>query len=129
MTDSGRVHGYWVILAGNTPTSFRARDRDVLLPTLRQLQRTQPKVSLQWFERSRLWNSQEEARDALRAGRLERPVRRPDWRPGGEHKDPRKKFEMTRDQKRARFKTRLRQFGPSTDAAGARRPRPPKDSK
>ena len=62
-----RPHGVWVILAGNTPTSFRARDRDVLVPTFVQLQRTQPDVSLKWFERGRLWTSPAEARDALLA--------------------------------------------------------------
>ena len=35
MTDAPRrQHGYWVIMAGATPTSFRARTRDVLLPIL-----------------------------------------------------------------------------------------------
>jgi hypothetical protein len=100
------VRGIWVILAGNTPTAFRARTREVLLPTLHQLQRTQPNVSLRWFERNRLWTSQAEARDALRARRIERPDRRSNWRPGGEHKDPRERFELSRDEKRARFKKR-----------------------
>jgi hypothetical protein len=111
MTDApSRPHGCWVILAGNTPTSFRARAREVLVPTFVQLRRTQPDVSLKWFERGRIWTSPAEARDALLAQR-QQPRRRehpPDWRPGGDHKDPRKRFELSRDQKRARFKTRQR---------------------
>jgi len=112
-------HGYWIILDGATPTSFRARQREILLPTLRQLQRTQPAVSLKWFDRGRLWASPEEALEALETLRRERrPARPREWRPGGTHRDPRKRFELTRDQKRARFK-------------GRRRPgeRPPKRSK
>jgi hypothetical protein len=106
----------WVIVAGNTPTAFRARERETLLPTLRQLQRTQPDTTLQWFERNRLWASPVEAREALRAKRQFRPARDPAWRPGGDHRDPRARFQLSRDEKRARFKKR--QFG-------ARPERPP----
>ena len=103
-----RRHCYWVIMSGSVYTSFRAGDRDVLVPTLRQLQRTQKDVSLRWFENGRLWESPEAARAAvLLARQARRPPRGPDWRPGGRHVDPRKKYEMTRDQKRAKFK-RLR---------------------
>lgn len=115
-----RPHGYWVILAGNTPTSFRARTRDLLVPTFVQLQRTQPDVSLKWFERSRIWTSPAEALAALLAQRHQ-PRRRehpPDWRPGGDHKDPRKRFELSRDQKRARFKARQR-VGPPREGSGS----------
>jgi hypothetical protein len=141
MTDAPRrPHGFWVILAGNTPTSFRARAREVLVPTFVQLQRTQPDVSLKWFERGRIWTSPAEARDALLAQR-QQPRRRehaPDWRPGGDHKDPRKRFELSRDQKRARFKARQRvdpdraasrqpesDHGPDKRGSGARWPSPP----
>jgi hypothetical protein len=112
----------WVILAGDTPTSFRARSKDVLLPTLYQLQRTQPDVSLKWFERGRLWSSPLEAREALVAsrGRRRTTTRPADWRPGGSHKDPKQRFELTRDQKRARFKARQR-----SPAASARASSPP----
>jgi len=98
----------WVIVAGNTPTAFRARTRDVLLPTLHQLQRTQPDTTLRWFERNRLWNSPLEAREASRAKRQLRSTRGREWRPGGTHKDPRARYALTRDQKRARFKSRQR---------------------
>lgn len=99
-------HAFWVIVDGATPTAFRARERDTLVPTLKQLQRTQPNVVLLWFDRGRLWDSPLAARDALRARRLARNDRRPEWRPGGNHVDPRERFKLTRDQKRARFKKR-----------------------
>ena len=99
-------HAFWVIVDGATPTAFRAKQRDTLIPTLKQLQRTQPNVSLRWFDRGRLWDSPLAARDALRVRRLARPDRRPDWRPGGNHVDPKERFKLTRDQKRARFKKR-----------------------
>lgn len=102
----GRADPCWVIVVGQTATSFRARRRDDLIPTLRQLQRTQPDVDLRWFDRGQLWNSPEQARDALRAQRQAPRDRGPDWRPGGSHKDPRAQFALTRDQKRARFKNR-----------------------
>jgi hypothetical protein len=107
-----KSHTFWVIVSGNTPTAFRAREREDLIPTFVQLQRTQPDVSLKWFERNRIWSSPGEARDALAAVRERRRTtarpRKPEWRPGGEHKDPRQRYEKTRDQKRAQFKARQR---------------------
>lgn len=99
---------FWVILAGDTPTAFRGKDRDALLPTLHQLQRTQPDITLKWFERNRLWTDPGEARDAQRAERMTRRIRRPEWRPGGDHFDPRARPKTPRDVKRARFKQRAR---------------------
>ena len=110
-------HSFWVIVDGATPTAFRARQRDDLLPTLKQLQRTQPAVVLRWFDRGRLWESPIEAKEALKAKRGLRSGRGPGWRPGGTHSDPRERFKLTRDQKRARFKRR--RFGkPGTSEAG-----------
>ena len=43
----------WVIVVGNQPTAFRAREAEDLVPTLKQLQRTQPDVEMRWFERNR----------------------------------------------------------------------------
>jgi hypothetical protein len=51
--------------------------------------------------------------DADRRGR--------DWRPGGEHKDPRDRFKVPRDVKRARFKAQARRDRTS--------PRPPRKKK
>jgi hypothetical protein len=101
-------HAFWVIVDGTTPTSFRARDRDTLVPTLKQLQRTQPAVALRYFDRGQLWDSPIAAFEALKASRSTRSDRPPTWRPGGDHVDPRQRFKLTRDQKRARFKRRQR---------------------
>lgn len=116
----------WVIVDGAVPTSFRARDAEDLLPTLRQLQRTQPAVQLKWFERGRLWASPEAAKAALLERRRSPSTRGRDWRPGGEHKDPRARYDIPRDEKRARFKKRLiasktRDTGPSAPSS-----RPPR---
>jgi hypothetical protein len=110
-------HAYWFILAGTTPTAFRAQVRDDLLPTLKQLQRTQPDAVLKWFERGKVWESPEQAADDARRRPLKRTSRTRDWRPGGNHADPRARFALTRDQKRARFRRRLR----SPQAAGPMR--------
>jgi hypothetical protein len=120
-------HAFWIIVDGQTPTSFRSRQREDLLPTLHQLQRKQPQVRLLWFERGRLWATPTEAREALIV-RRQAPTGRPrTWRPGGDHVDPRAKYEISRDQKRARFKARLgrdhRDDGPPAD----REPGPPPD--
>ncbi len=119
-------HSFWVILIGHTPTAFRADRRDELVPTLHQLQRTQSDVSLRWFARGRLWESQVEEHAALKAARNAPRARPAAWRPGGTHKDPRARFELTRDEKRARFKRRLTS-GPRPAGAGSRRG-PKKDS-
>lgn len=109
-----KAHSFWLIIHGQIATSFRARQREDLLPTFNQLRRTQPDVRLVWFERGRVWSGPREAREALLA-RRRAPVSRPrEWRPGGSHRDPRARFEMTRDEKRARFKSlsRRRRMGP-----------------
>ena len=100
-------HGWWVIVTRAKPTAFRSKLRDTLVPTLRQLQRTQPDAALRWFDRGRFWESPDESAAALKAAR-ERPKRPADWRPGGDHKDPQARHELTRQQKRARYKRRQR---------------------
>ena len=91
---------------GATPTAFRSRFRDDLVPTLKQLQRTQPDATLRWFYRGRFWASPEEEREAFESRRRMSSDRGEGWRPGGLHKDPRAKYQKTRDQKRAQFKRR-----------------------
>jgi hypothetical protein len=120
-----RQEGLWIILDGATPTAFRGRDHDALVPTFVQLKRTQPGVALKWFERGRVWESPEEARADLMARRQRKVSRspRPVWRPGGEHRDPRQRFEVSRDQKRERFKARQRR---PPQAGRPRRPLPPR---
>ena len=109
-------HAFWVIVDGNTPTAFRSPRREDLLAVLHQLQRTQPRATLKWFDRGRLWESPVQAREDMLARRRAKPDRRPDWRPGGSHVDPRAKYQLTRDQKRARFKQRSRGGAPAPPA-------------
>lgn len=98
----------WVIVDGTQPTAFRAREAEDLIPTLKQLQRTQPDVALMWFERGRLWNSPGDAQQALLERRRTPPKGRGrEWRPGGEHKDPKARPRIPRDEKRSLFKKRL----------------------
>jgi hypothetical protein len=138
-----RSHAFWVILAGAVPTAFRSPKREDLLPTLHQLQRTQQNVTLMWFDRGRVWESPEAARAALLAKRHQFSDRKADWRPGGSHRDPRARYQLSRDEKRARFKKRLgrpplesrsdKPFTPRSDKPDGARPdrsndnRPPGD--
>lgn len=118
----------WVIVVGSESTAFRARLAEDLLPTLKQLQRTQPNVEMKWFERGRLWPSPEAAVAALKERRRapSHGERGRDWRPGGDHKDPRAKYDIPRDEKRARFKKQL--IAKKTRAgAGEATSRPPSD--
>lgn len=87
-------YAYWTILAGGLPTSFRAASKDDLLPTLKRLQDRHPDAVMKWFARGRLWPSQEAAREASLSATALRRGR--EWRPGGEHRDPREKVEATR---------------------------------
>src|SRR4029453_8391070 len=78
---------YWTIIVEGKPTAFRAQDRDDLVPTFKQLQSKHPDAVMMWFGRGRLWSSPDEARAAEPRGGKDR--RGQDWRPGGEHRDPR----------------------------------------
>lgn len=109
-------YAYWTIIAGGLPTAFRAAERDELLPTFRRIKEKHPDAQMKYFARGKLWESQDEARGAQRrgggrtrpdgggrdrergtgarpneAGR-DRERRDRDWRPGGDHRDPRQKF-------------------------------------
>lgn len=97
---------FWTILLGSDSTSFRAADRETLLPTLVQLQRRHPDAVIRWFERGQLFDSPEAAEAARFA--IERERRPRDWRPGGDHRDPRAKYDIPRDEKRRRFKERAK---------------------
>ncbi len=83
---------YWTILIDNAPTAFRARDAQDLLPTLAQLKRTNENVVMKWYSGGQLWASPEAAREARRRPpAIEKRGR--DWRPGGQHRDPRARFD------------------------------------
>jgi hypothetical protein len=116
-------YAYWTILAGGLPTAFRAADRDDLLPTFQRIREKHPDAQMKWFARGRLWASPEDAqqereRDRRRTAPLEgsrkqgrwpqgdrdragghREAKGRDWRPGGEHRDPRQKYKDARKQK------------------------------
>ncbi len=105
-------HHYWTIILEGKPTAFRAHTEEELVPTLRQLQAKHPDAVMKWFARGRLWESQEIERADATAKRRPHAApageRRPrDWRPGGEHKDPRDRFKISRDEKRRRFAENL----------------------
>jgi hypothetical protein len=133
---------YWTIIFGGQPTAFRSATREELLPTFKRIQSKHPDAQLRYFARGKLWYSDEEAHAALMRERFEKksrrgaPERRPrDWRPGGEHRDPRDRFKVPRDVKRARFKSkfardRFRQEphkpGPRTSRPNGPRPRGPR---
>ena len=102
---------YWTIILDGKPTAFRAHTSEELLPTLRQLQARHPDAAMLWFARGRLWNSPEEASAAAAARRAKPERRSPGWRPGGEHRDPRDRFKVPRDEKRRRFAKKVRRSG------------------
>jgi hypothetical protein len=89
---------YWTILIDNKPTAFRAQDRADLLPTLTQLRRTNQDVVMKYFAHGRVWDSQEQAREAGRPAAA-REKRGRDWRPGGQHADPRARFDKNTSDK------------------------------
>jgi hypothetical protein len=93
---------YWTIIAGGLPTAFRAAEREELLPTFKRIQEKHPDAVMKYFARGRLWESADEAKQEADARRARAPrgdARGRDWRPGGEHRDPRQKF---RDAKKKR---------------------------
>lgn len=120
---------YWTILIDNAPTAFRARDAQELLPTVNQLKRTNPNVVLRWFSGGQLWDSPEAAREARRRPRVVEK-RGADWRPGGQHRDPRARFDKKRKPKPRRdakpFGGPRGQGGVKVHGDARRGPRPPK---
>ena len=124
-------YAYWTILVDGGPTAFRAAEPDELLPTLKRLQVKQPDAVMKWFEKGRLWDSRDDAREKLSAGYTvgkdgelvppadgEKP-RTKSWRPGGEHKDPREKYQLAKKAKWQAFKKMVRSrpgHGPKTES-------------
>src|SRR5262245_15559950 len=92
---------YWTILAGGLPTAFRATDREELLPTFKRILEKHPDAELKYFARGRLWTSAEEARAAMTRPREPRGK---DWRPGGDHRDPRQKFADAKKERNQRWR-------------------------
>ena len=110
-------YAYWTIIAGGLPTAFRASEREELLPTFQRIREKHPDAEMKWFARGKLWDSQEAARIRYDEGRGRKPFgdkrgeekrdradqdkRGRDWRPGGEHRDPRQKFVDAKKQQNA----------------------------
>jgi hypothetical protein len=120
---------YWTILIDGGPTAFRAQTREELAPTLHQLKRRNPTAVMKWFARGRLWESREDEQASWRAGRAAKLTPRPqrqggaacerrgkDWRPGGQHKDPRARWAAGK---------RPRNRPPRRDQPKRREPEPP----
>jgi hypothetical protein len=99
---------YWTILIDGQATAFRARQQADLLPTLVQLRRTNPTAEMKWFARGRIWDSPAAATEAQTRKRRSAEARSPDWRPGGNHKDPRARFQLSRAERRRKFARRQR---------------------
>jgi hypothetical protein len=123
-------HHYWTIILEGKPTAFRSHTQEELAPTLRQLQARHPDAVMKWFARGRLWESQDEERAEAFARRRAPAPREPrprDWRPGGEHRDPRDRFKVPRDEKRRRFAEKLRRDERPAPSEGPARERPPRE--
>ena len=131
-------HHYWTIILEGKPTAFRAHTQEELIPTLRQLQSRHADAVMKWFARGRLWESQQQERDDFQRRKRgsQRPDRRSierrgrDWRPGGEHKDPRARFDKKTKRRKpsGRRPPERRSAKPWREnirakAAGRRRPR------
>jgi hypothetical protein len=124
-------YAYWTILVDEQPTAFRAAQLEEIQPTFRRLKDKHPSARLVWFQNGKVWNSRLDAREAMRArgerGRsgdvrqrqpsdvrqreesAEQPRQRDrNWRPGGEHKDPRQKYKDAKKAKWTRFKQNVR---------------------
>jgi hypothetical protein len=116
-------HAYWTILIDNQPTAFRAHDPEELVPTLNRLREKNASAVMKWFERGQLFDSRDQAREAgLGKGERRwegpRPPREEEradgprdrnWRPGGEHRDPRQRYKDAKKAKWNRFKEQIRQ--------------------
>ena len=102
-------YAYWTIIAGGLPTAFRATDREELLPTFQRIKEKHPDAEMKWFARGKLWGSQEEARRGQERTATPRPSGREkrdrNWRPGGEHRDPRQKFVDAKKQRNERIRS------------------------
>ena len=120
---------YWTILLDGLPTAFRAVSRDELLPTFKRLQEKHSDAVMKWFSGGALWDSPEHAKEARATARAAAfHARSKDWRPGGDHRDPRQKFidaKKARNVERRKQRFERRQQGPA-DAPPNWKERPPR---
>ena len=97
---------YWTIIAGGLPTAFRATEREELQPTFQRIKEKHPDAEMKYFAQGKLWDSKEaaqQARDDAR-GTASGFDRNREWRPGGEHKDPRQKFKDAKKDRNQRWR-------------------------
>ena len=72
---------------------------------MRRLQERHPDAEMKWFQRGQLWESPEAARAEFQKTIAPRGR---DWRPGGEHRDPRAAFKKNkRERNQARRQQRF----------------------
>jgi hypothetical protein len=117
-------YAYWTILAGGLPTAFRAAEREDLLPTFKRIQEKHPDAEMKYFARGRIWDSPEAARAAKEE---QSRGRGREWRPGGEHRDPRQPF---KDAKKARNQERRRErFDRKNRPDWRSKERPPRENR
>ena len=114
---------YWTILIDDKPTAFRAREQQELVPTLTQLRRTNERVELKWFAQGRLWESPEAQHAAGRRPKFTGEKRGGDWRPGGQHKDPRARFD--KEARRRQKREQRAEWNAAPERDPNRRDRPP----
>jgi len=118
-------YAYWTIIAGGLPTAFRAAEREELLPTFQRIKERHPDAEMKYFARGKLWDSREAVRATDKGAGRSR-----DWRPGGNHRDPRQKFIDAKKQRntalrKERWKRRT-ETAPQPDEAAAPPPAGPR---
>jgi hypothetical protein len=116
-------YSYWTILAGGLPTAFRAAERADLLPTFNRIREKHPDAEMKWFARGRLWASPEDAQADLQRARVRRSR---DWRPGGEHRDPRQSFKNRGERETGRPERKPRRPAVKPGVARERTAGPPR---
>ena len=117
-------YAYWTILVDNLPTAFRASTREDLQPTFEQLRRKHPTRRDALVRARHSCGTRPSTPDAPDASSGERRAK--GWRPGGDHRDPRERFELERKAKNAarrqeRFDQKVQRRRPEDGRTLARR--------
>ena len=117
---------YWTIILDGTPTSFRTKEREEILPLFNQLKAKNPTALLKWFSGGTLWDSPEQAREErervkVRAFREERAKEAKAEREGAE--DPLAEFRRQHGRPADGSDDPSRNAGPSFPQRDDARPR------
>ena len=133
---------YWTIILDGEATAFRAKDQAELLPTFNRMKQKNAGAMMKWFSQGTLWDSPEQAKAEREKAAFRRPKpeartlapapapaaprtqdrRGREWRPGGEHKDPRDKYKGEPGARRKQWKAK---FFKDRAAGGAGSTKPP----